>query len=82
MTRRLTRLILRLRGLLGDADTARSKIMTAAQYRAARRARGSQRQVAERLGVAWNTVARRERGELPINREAELAMLALPAKSA
>ena len=52
--------------------------MTPADYKAARRLRGSQVAVAAKLGVAQNTISRREIGELPINREAEIALLALP----
>lgn len=52
--------------------------MTAKQYRSARIARGSQRQVALLLGVHWLTISRRERGELPVNKEAEAALLSLP----
>lgn len=48
--------------------------MEADEYRTIRQSLGSQEQVAEALGVARNTVARRERGELPIDREAELAI--------
>lgn len=50
--------------------------MTADEYRAARVAAGlTQRQVADRVGVAVNTVARRERGERPICPEAAAALL-------
>lgn len=52
--------------------------MTATQYRAERIARGSQTAVAKRLGVHPLTISRRERGEIPINREAEVALRALP----
>jgi hypothetical protein len=52
--------------------------VTPAQYRKERQRRGTQTQVAKLLGVHWMTISRRERGELPINREAGLALLALP----
>lgn len=48
--------------------------MTAAEYRAIRKSIGTQEKVASMLGVAKNTVARRERGELPIDGEAALAI--------
>jgi transcriptional regulator with XRE-family HTH domain len=52
--------------------------MSPADYKAARQQRGTQESVAALLGVARGTVARRETGALPIPREAELALLALP----
>jgi hypothetical protein len=55
--------------------------MTATEYRAERRKRGTQHAVASALGVHQVTIARRETGAQPINREAELALLALPKKS-
>ena len=55
--------------------------MTATEYRAERRKRGTQHAVAAALGVHQVTIARRETGAQPINREAELALLALPEKS-
>lgn len=54
--------------------------MTPAQYRAERLKRGSQTQVAKLLGVDPQTISRRERGERPINREAEIALRALKLK--
>lgn len=54
--------------------------MTARQYRAERLKRGSQSQVAKLLGIDPQTISRRERGELPINREAELALLKIRVK--
>ena len=54
--------------------------MNAADYQTERKKRGTQESVAAMLGVARETLARRETGALPINREAELALLALPAK--
>jgi transcriptional regulator with XRE-family HTH domain len=52
--------------------------MIAAEYKAARVERGSQVAVAAKLGVAQNTVSRREIGEIPVTEEAALALLALP----
>jgi transcriptional regulator with XRE-family HTH domain len=52
--------------------------MNAADYKAARELRGSQVAVAAKLGVAQNTVSRREIGEIPITQEAAIALLALP----
>lgn len=49
--------------------------MTPGEYRAARQAANlTQRKLAARLGVHWNTVARRERGERPIPPEAAAAI--------
>lgn len=56
--------------------------MTPAEYRTARQERGSQEKVAALLGVARSTVERREKGKMPITREACLALLALPKKRA
>ncbi len=56
---------------------------TAANYRAARIARGLNRsQLAEALGVWRETISRRESGALPITREHMLAISALPLKTA
>ena len=55
--------------------------MTADEYRDARKKRGTQHAVAAALGVHQVTIARRETGAQPINREAELALLALPEKA-
>lgn len=52
--------------------------MNAAEYKAAREARGTQAAVALRLGVSRVTVARRETGTLPVTQEAMLALLSLP----
>lgn len=55
--------------------------MTATEYRDARKKRGTQHAVAAALGVHQVTIARRETGAQPINREAALALLALPEKA-
>ncbi len=52
--------------------------MTADQYKSARTLRGTQTAVAAMLGVHQVTIARRETGSIPITREAEIALLALP----
>ena len=54
--------------------------MNHAEYKLEREQRGTQESVAALLQVSRVTVARRETGELPINREAELAILSLPKK--
>lgn len=51
--------------------------MNPAEYKAARELRGSQVAVAAKLGVAQNTISRREIGKIPITQEAMLALLAL-----
>lgn len=51
--------------------------MTHQKYRELRQSLGTQKEVAGALGVAPNTVARRERGELPIDGEAALALRCL-----
>jgi transcriptional regulator with XRE-family HTH domain len=51
-----------------------------ADYRALREELGTQEEVARRLGVAANTVARRERGEVALTREMMLAMRHLSCK--
>ena len=56
--------------------------MTAARYRAERRRRGTQEDVARLLRVSRVTVARRESGRIPITREAWLALLSLPVRDA
>lgn len=52
--------------------------MTATQYRTARRARGTVQDVAPKIGVHITTLQRRERGDIPITKEAELVLLSLP----
>ncbi len=52
--------------------------MTAIEYRAARKMRGSQVAVAGKLGVDRNTITRREMGSVPVTTEAERALLSLP----
>lgn len=54
--------------------------MNSEAYRAERKLRGTQVEVAEKLGVHQVTIARRETNEMPITREAELALLSLPKK--
>jgi DNA-binding transcriptional regulator YiaG len=51
--------------------------MTAAEYKKIRESLGDQVRVAELLGVTKNTVSRRETGESPVDREAELAIRCL-----
>jgi DNA-binding transcriptional regulator YiaG len=52
-------------------------VMGRTEYRAIRKSLGSQKQVAERLGVHYHTIQRREGGKIRISREAHLAMLGL-----
>jgi DNA-binding XRE family transcriptional regulator len=54
--------------------------MTHITYQQHRQRRGSLRAMAKALGVNKATIIRREAGKLPINREAELALLSLPEK--
>ena len=54
--------------------------MTPEEYKAARKLRGTQAEVAARLGVQTSTVQRREYGDIPITTEAALALAALPEK--
>lgn len=54
--------------------------MTPADYRAARKRRGTQAEVAALLEVSRTTIARREIAGIKITREAELALLSLPEK--
>lgn len=51
--------------------------MTPEKYQAARKRIGTQEAVAALLDVDPQTISRRERGELPITREAWLALLSL-----
>lgn len=52
----------------------------ASKYRATRIALGmTQTQLADRLGLHYTTVLRREKGRMPLTREAELALRALGA---
>lgn len=51
--------------------------MNAQEYKAARQLRGTQESVAWQLGVDISTVQRREYGEIPVTKEAGLALLAL-----
>jgi transcriptional regulator with XRE-family HTH domain len=52
--------------------------MTPAEYRAARKIRGSQVAVAAKLGVDRNTITRREMGSVPVTMEAARALLSIP----
>jgi hypothetical protein len=63
-----------------DHNFDKANKMTAQQYRAARLLRGTQSSVAASLGVDVMTVSRRECGRIPVSKEAELALLALPVK--
>lgn len=55
---------------------------TPEDYRVARAARGTQTEVAAALEVTKMTIYRRETGEVPISKEAALALLSLPLKKA
>lgn len=57
----------------------RDAVLTPAQYRKLRERVGTRREVAERVGVAEDTIRKREAGMdgYPITREATLAMLAV-----
>lgn len=52
--------------------------MNAEAYKRERQRRGTQAYVAEALGITRETITRRETGAAPVNREAWLALLALP----
>lgn len=52
--------------------------MTAEEYKAEREKRGTQAEIAAQLGVARNTIIRRESGDMVITQEAALAIQALP----
>jgi len=54
--------------------------MTPEQYKTERQKRGTQAEVAALLGLARLAIIRREKGQRPIPKEAELAILALPLK--
>lgn len=54
--------------------------MTPEKYKAERELRGTQEQVAAKLGVTRVSLARRETGTRPILREAWLALLSLPKR--
>lgn len=55
------------------------KNMNSQEYKVEREKRGTQVEVAAKLGTTQVTIARRENGG-PISREAELALLSLPKK--
>lgn len=50
------------------------------QYKAEREKRGTQSEVAGKLGVSRITLARRETGTRPVSRECFLALLSLPKR--
>jgi transcriptional regulator with XRE-family HTH domain len=52
--------------------------MNAEEYRTERLMRGTQKSVAEQLGVRQATISDRERGRVPITEEARRALLSLP----
>jgi transcriptional regulator with XRE-family HTH domain len=54
--------------------------MTNIEYKALRETVGSQKKVAEALGIDHSTLQRREYGKRRISREAEVALLALAAR--
>lgn len=54
--------------------------MTPKEYESERKRRGSRKDVADKLGISVSILSLRERGLSPINREAELSLLALPLK--
>ena len=54
--------------------------MNSTAYAHARRARGTQAEVAKALGLTKVTLSRRERGVTPLSREMSLALAALPPK--
>jgi hypothetical protein len=54
--------------------------MTPADYRSARKERGTMKEVARQLGVDWTTLQRRETGRMKITRESMLALLVIQRK--
>lgn len=56
------------------------QVMNPEQYKAERQLRGTQAEVAEKLGVSRITLARRETGTRPVSKECFLALLSLPKK--
>jgi hypothetical protein len=55
-------------------------ILTRTEYQRARKARGTQTQIAEALGIRRVTIMRRETARTTVTREAMLALLTLPKK--
>jgi transcriptional regulator with XRE-family HTH domain len=55
-------------------------VMNPEQYKAEREKRGTQEEVAAKLGVSRVTLARRETGTRPVSRECFLALLSLPKR--
>jgi DNA-binding XRE family transcriptional regulator len=56
------------------------RVMNPEQYKAEREKRGTQAEVAAKLGVSRITLARRETGTRPVSKECFLALLSLPKK--
>ena len=54
--------------------------MTPEEYKQARKARGTQQEIAAVLGLNYRTIQRREAGASEITAEAVIALLSLPAK--
>jgi hypothetical protein len=52
--------------------------MNAKQYKKARLARGTVKDVALAIGVHPMTINKRERGEIPVSKEAEMSLMSLP----
>jgi transcriptional regulator with XRE-family HTH domain len=54
--------------------------MNPEQYKAEREKRGTQAEVAGKLGVSRITLARRETGTRPVSKECFIALLSLPKR--
>lgn len=54
--------------------------MTPERYKSARVLRGTQAEVAAKLGVRQATISERETGAMPITREAWLSLISLPKR--
>jgi len=55
-------------------------ILNRIEYQRARKARGTQTQIAEALGISLVTIMRRETARTTVTREAMIALLTLPKK--
>jgi transcriptional regulator with XRE-family HTH domain len=55
-------------------------ILNQIEYQRARKARGTQTQIAEALGISRVTIMRRETARSTVTREAMIALLTLPKK--